>query len=167
VKRLIQRQNRSKNPSPSASLPSTLGRGERSQTRFKVPSHQHARRGSIIVFAMLALLILSMLGAALLRTVMLSQRQLQRETLHTQTGWLADAGIARAVARLRAASDYTGETWAIPSEQLSSGRTASVRITVSLAPDQPGQAWIAATAEYPSGSPTAIRITKRITVATR
>ena len=124
------------------------------------------RRGSIIVFAILALLVVSMLGASLLKTVSVSRQQLQREALHTQAVWLADSGAARAVARLNAAPDYTGETWAVPAEQLSAGRTASVRIAVSPDPDHPERTLIAATAEYPHGSPTAIRITKRITVTT-
>ena len=127
-------------------------------------SRQSPRRGAIIVFAILALLVVSMLGAALLRTVSQSKQQLQREALHTQAVWLADSGAARAVAQLNASPDYIGETWAVPAEQLSAGRTASVRIAVSPEPDHPERTIIAATAEYPHGSPTAIRITKRITV---
>ena len=130
-------------------------------------SRQSPRRGAIIVFAILALLVVSMLGAALLRTVSQSKQQLQREVLHTQAVWLADSGAARAVAQLRAAPDYTGETWVVPAEQLSAERTASVRIALSPEPDHPERTIIAATAEYPHGSPTAIRITKRITVTTR
>ena len=116
------------------------------------------------MFAILALLVVSMLGAALLRTVSQSKQQLQREVLHTQAVWLADSGAARAVAKLRAAPDYIGETWAVPVEQLSAGRTASVRIALSPEPNHPDRTVIAATAEYPQGSPTAIRITKRIIV---
>ncbi len=127
-------------------------------------SRTSPRRGAIIVFAILALLVVSMLGAALLRTVSQTKQQLQREVLHTQANWLADAGAARAVAQWNASPDYTGETWAVPAEQLSAGRTASVRIAVSPEPDHPERTIIAATAEYPRGSPTAIRITKRITV---
>lgn len=132
-----------------------------------VSSRQSPRRGAIIVFAILALLVVSMLGAALLRTVSQSKQQLQREVLHTQAVWLADSGAARAVAQLRDSPDYTGETWVVPAEQLSSGRTASVRIALSPEPDHPERTIIAATAEYPHGSPTAIRITKRITVRKR
>ena len=127
-------------------------------------SRPSPRRGAIIVFAILALLVVSMLGAALLRTVSQSKQQLQREVLHTQAVWLADSGAARAVSQLRAAPDYIGETWAVPAEQLFAGRTASVRIALSPEPDHPDRTVIAATAEYPQGSPTAIRITKRIIV---
>ena len=129
-----------------------------------VPSRKSPRRGAIIVFAILSLLVVSMLGAALLRNVSLSRQQLQREVLHTQAVWLADSGAARAVSQWRASRDYTGETWAVPAEQLSAGRTASVLIAVSPEPDHPERTIIAATAEYPRGSPTAIRITKRIIV---
>ena len=124
------------------------------------------RRGSTLIFAFVALLIVSMLGASLIRTVTLSRQQLQRETLHTQAVLLAESGAARAIARLNASSDYTGETWSVPAEQLTTGRTASVLIIVAPVAAHPEQALIAATAEYPQGSPTAIRITKRITVTT-
>ena len=130
------------------------------------PESEPARRGAILIFAFMALLVVTMLGASLIRTVTLSKQQLQREVLHTQAIWLADAGAARAIARLNAASDYTGETWSVPADQLTSGRTASVRITVVPQPDHAQQSLITATAEYPRGSPTAIRITKRITVTT-
>ena len=128
------------------------------------PLRQSPRRGAIIVFAILALTVVSMLGAALLKTVSQSKQQLQREALHAQAVWLADSGAARAVARLRTSPDYAGETWTVPAEQLSAGRTASVRIVLAPEPDQPDRTIIAATAEYPHGSPTAIRITKRITI---
>ena len=127
-------------------------------------SRMHPRRGAIIVFAILALLVVSMLGASLLKTVSVSRQQLLYEALHTQAVWLADSGAARAVAQLKASPDYTGEMWAIPAEQLSGGRTAAVRIAISPEPDHPEQTIIVATAEYPQGSPTAIRITKRITI---
>ena len=69
-------------------------------------SRQSPRRGAIIVFAILALLVVSMLGAALLRTVSQSKQQLQREALHTQAVWLADSGAARAVAQLNASPKF-------------------------------------------------------------
>lgn len=128
---------------------------------------QSPRRGSTLIFAFVALLIVSMLGASLIRTVTLSRQQLQRETLRTQAVLLADSGAARAIARLKASSDYTGETWSVPTEQLSAGRTASVLIIVASEPDHPESTLIAATAEYPQGSPTAIRITKRMSITTQ
>ena len=128
---------------------------------------QSPRRGSTLIFAFVALLIVSMLGASLIRTVTLSRQQLQRETLRTQAVLLANSGAARAIARLKASSDYTGETWSVPTEQLSAGRTASVLIIVASEPDHPESTLIAATAEYPQGSPTAIRITKRMSITTQ
>lgn len=124
---------------------------------------QSPRRGSTLIIAFAALLIVSMLGASLIRTVTLSRQQLQRETLRTQAVLLADSGAARAIARMRASRDYTGETWSVPTEQLTAGRTASVIIIVAPDADHPEHTLIAATAEYPQGSPTAIRVTKRMT----
>ena len=128
---------------------------------------QSPRRGSTLIIAFAALLIVSMLGASLIRTVTLSRQQLQRETLRTQAVLLADSGAARAIARLKASPDYTGETWSVPAEQLSTGRTAFVLIIVAPDTAHPEQTLIAATAEYPQGSPTAIRVTKRMTITTQ
>ena len=135
--------------------------------RHTASLRQSPRRGSTLIFAFVALLIVSMLGASLIRTVTLSRQQLQRETLRTQAVLLADSGAARAIARLKTSSDYTGETWLVPTEQLTAGRTASVLIIVAPDAAHPEQALIAATAEYPQGSPTAIRVTKRMTITTQ
>ena len=122
------------------------------------------RRGAIIVFGMLALLIVSMLGAALLRNISISRQHLMRDSLHLQAVLLTDAGVARGVSQRKIAADYTGEDWIVPTEQLSGGRTAIVHITVSADPDAADKTLIQSTAEYPQGSPTAIRVTKRIRI---
>ena len=123
-----------------------------------------SRGGAIIVFAMLALLVVSMLGASLLRTVGMSQRQLQREQLRTQAVWLADSGCDRAIARLRREPTYVGESWAVAAEQLAADRTAIVTITVTADPQSDDRAIVSSVAEYPHNSPQAIRITRQMTI---
>ena len=123
-----------------------------------------SRRGAMIVFAMLALLIVSMVGASLLRTVAMSHRQLQREQLRTQTVWLAESGCDRAIARMRSNPAYAGEVWTVPADQLVADRTAVVQITVTTDPQSDNHRIVSAAAEYPHDSPQAVRITKQITV---
>jgi type II secretory pathway component PulK len=123
------------------------------------------QRGTIILFAMLALLIVSMLGASLVRTVAVSHQQLLREQLRMQAVWLAESGCDRAVSQLRRSSAYMGEVWSVPAEQLSADRTAVVRIRVEADPKSEIRRIVAVTAEYPAASSQAVRISRQISVA--
>jgi len=123
-----------------------------------------SRRGAIIIFAMLALLVASMLGAALLRTAALSKQQVQREGLQVQATWLADSGVMRGIAQFQSQKGYTGEFWVVPSEQLTGGRSAEVQIRVTPSTTDPTQTVIEARSEYPQGSPTAVRVTRSLTL---
>jgi type II secretory pathway component PulK len=121
------------------------------------------RRGSTLVFAMIALLVSSLIGASLLRGSFLSMQQVKREQLHLQANWLAESGCRRAISRLQADPAYTGEEWVVPAEQLKSPYSATVTIAVSDKTDEPDQT-ITATATYPQQATTQFRITKRLTI---
>ncbi|HVW02804.1 MAG TPA: pilus assembly PilX N-terminal domain-containing protein, partial [Planctomycetaceae bacterium] len=72
-----------------------------------------SRRGAILVAAMICVLILSLMAAALLRTVSLARQQARSEARRMQAELLADAAIERTVAHLRADAKFTGEKWDI------------------------------------------------------
>ncbi len=130
-----------------------------SQTR----SPRSQRRGSALVFAMIALLVSSLIGAALLRGSFLSMQQVKREQLHLQANWLAESGCRRAIRRLQADPAYTGEAWVVPAEQLKSPYSAMVTIAVSEESGESDQT-ITAVATYPQQATTQFRITKRLTI---
>jgi type II secretory pathway component PulK len=121
------------------------------------------RRGAILVFAMIALLVVSMIGASLMRTAILSLRQLQREQLQLQTAWLADSGCQRALFRLHRDSSYTGEDWAISADQLKAG-SALVHITIAPAPDSKMKQIVTVVAHYPEGTNQQIRISRQMVI---
>ena len=118
------------------------------------------RRGAAMVFALMALLVASMMIAALMKTTAMSHRQLKRDEYRLQASLLADAGCDRAVMLLKLKPDFTTEEWKVPAEQLSSERTASVRLSVTNDTAQPTRRIVSVTAEYPSGDPDLVRVTR-------
>ena len=112
-----------------------------------------------MVFALMALLVASMMIAALLRTTAMSHRQLKRDEFRLQASLLANAGCDRALILLKAKPDLTTEEWTVPAEQLSPERTASVRLSVTTDTAQPTRRMVSAIAEYPSGHPDRVRVT--------
>lgn len=121
------------------------------------------RHGTILVFAMIALLVTTMIGASLMRTAVASMRQIQREQQQIQAGWLAEAGCQRALARSVGDQKYVGETWDVPAEQLQAPTGAAVRITIEAGSDENTARTVTAIAEFPKGSAQAVRVTKRLT----
>jgi type II secretory pathway component PulK len=122
------------------------------------------RSGAIMVFALIAFLLASMLIAAMLRTASMSHRQMKREEFRIQASFLADAGCARAIGRLRGNPEFRGETWSVPAQELSGDRTAIVELTVTSPAEAPGGKSVSAVVEYPSGNADRVRITRSVTV---
>jgi hypothetical protein len=61
--------------------------------------------------ALTALMLVTLAGSQLLRTLARSQRQSREHQHAIQALWLADGGLARAAARLKADKNYSGEIW--------------------------------------------------------
>lgn len=109
------------------------------------PKTKSARRGGALLIAILALAVASMIGATLLQMAFTQRRQLQHERLRTQAGWIAEAGVQRALQRLATNPDYEGETWIVDVPGREASQPAEVVITV----DQPAQGTISAVATFP------------------
>lgn len=121
------------------------------------------RRGSTLVFAMIALLVTSLVGASLLRGSFLSMQQVRREQWHVQSNWLAEAGCRRAIHRLGTDAGYRGENWKVSAAELKSpfGATVSIAITEGSAPTT---RTITVVAEYPEQETSRYRIRKVLTI---
>ena len=80
---------------------------------------------------LICLLVASLLGLAMLRTVLAQRRQMS--TLHerSQCFWLAEAGMQRALRSWQRAPEYRGETWTVPAEVLGTTRPGVVVMEVS------------------------------------
>lgn len=112
--------------------------------------HREARRGAMTMVVLLALAIVALLSAALVRTVSLDRRAGRDAALRSQAEWLAYSGCQRALARLANDDGYAGETWSIGADELSQLGGARVRITVESMDDQPAARRIISRATYPA-----------------
>lgn len=121
------------------------------------------RRGSALVFAMIALLVTSMIGASLLRSSFLSMQQVKREQWHVQANWLAEAGCWRAIHRLGNEPSYTGETWQISAEQMKGPFSGTVTISIA-SPDASSERAITAIADYPAQATSQFRVRKQLII---
>ena len=121
------------------------------------------RRGSALVFAMIALLVTSLIGASLLRNSFLSLQQVKREQSHMQANWLAEAGCRRAIHRLGNEPAYTGETWQISAEQMKAPFSATVTIAISEG-EASSERTITTIADYPAQATSQFRVRKKLTI---
>jgi len=93
-----------------------------------------SRRGAALVMAMVALLVVSLVAGALVRSLLTAHRQSHRYADQLQAQWLAEAGLARAAAKLSADEAYQGEVW---QASLGTGQPAeadSGQVTITVEP---------------------------------
>ena len=128
------------------------------------PPYAFRRRGVVIIVVMVCFLLAGVLFAALAR-IAAAERQTDRlRHWKTQTAWLTEAAMERAVAKLRADPNYAGETWAISPEELSGRRGAAVRITVEPVVDQEDRCRIKIEADFPDAPRNRCQLKKEIVV---
>lgn len=120
---------------------------------------QRERRGTAMIFAVVAVAVAATMMFYLLKNTLDQQRQMLTHRLDIQADALAAAGIDRAVAQLNAAPDYTGETWNIPAAELNGADPAEVIIKVA-ATDEPSARQITVQADYPADTPHRSRKTR-------
>jgi Tfp pilus assembly protein PilV len=122
------------------------------------------RRGVALIYAMIALLLASVIGAALLRTSLTQRQQARREQNRLQSDWLVESGVERAVATLVSDNKYEGETWNIDATELGGSRVGQVVIKVAAVKAEPNRRQITVTADFPAGTQQRSRSGKTIEV---
>jgi hypothetical protein len=86
--------------------------------------------------------------------------------VRAQAQWLAESGVQRAAARLRAAADYRGETWEIPADLLGSGHPAAVTIEVRTTAGDPSRRELHVVSRYPADGTRAATCERTIVLPT-
>lgn len=109
------------------------------------------RRGTVLVVLVVLLLVAVSIAGAVLRAVLLDARQFATDRQAVQADRLAEAGLARAAARLAGDPSYSGEEWMV---ELAAGERATVVITLA---ESGGRRTVEAAAVYPAGSDRAVR----------
>ena len=122
------------------------------------------RRGAILVAALACLLVFSLVVAGALRALATDQRQVRSRRDHLQAELLAESGIERAAAAVRAANDYTGESWRIAADELQGASDGLVVIRVENSEPAPRRRVVSVQADYPADSMHRVRVSKQVVV---
>ncbi len=110
------------------------------------------RRGLASVAVLIALIVVGLIGAGLLRVALARRSEVGMEERRLQGAWLAESALGRASARLAESDAYTGETWEVPAEELGGRGAGSVAIRVEPVPDHPDRRRVVVRADYPKDS---------------
>lgn len=121
---------------------------------------RQSRRGAVLVIALVAITMFAAIGGALVRIAVMERKTIDAQQRQRQARRLAEAGVARAAARLAGDPAYRGETWSLAGPQALAGQPASVRIEVDDHPDKRGWRRITAAADYPSDAAAKARETQ-------
>jgi Tfp pilus assembly protein PilV len=106
----------------------------------------------ISVVVLIALFVIGLICVGLLKVAFARRAEAAMEERRLQAGWLAESGVDRAVARLQASADYSGETWEVPAADLGGRGSATVAIQVEKVPDRVDRKKVRVQADYPTGS---------------
>jgi Tfp pilus assembly protein PilX len=136
------------------------------ETRQKhgMAGFRRARRGVALVIVIALLVICLTLFGVWARRIVDEQRRLVSQQSRLQATRLAEAGVARARARLVVDPNFREETWQLPAAALDGTHDGVVRTRV-LPAGESGAAQCEAIAEFPAGSVRHAQITKRIEIA--
>ncbi len=74
---------------------------------------RQSRSGVVLVAVLVALLVVTLISAAVVRGLVVQHRQARIEQQRTQAFWLAESALDRAIVRLQTNNEYTGETWQV------------------------------------------------------
>ena len=134
-----------------------------SQRRRPSCGGTRCRRGAVLVVTLVAMLVVMALVGGMLKSTLRARRQLLVERDLRQTELLLQAGIDRAAYRLARATDYRGETWDLPADEIV-GR-GDGRVTISASRSAGGEPWdVHVVAEYPVGDASSIRRSHTFTI---
>lgn len=113
---------------------------------------------------MIALLLASVIGVALLKTALTQRRLARREQDRAQSEWLAESGVERAAALLAGNAGYKGETWSLAAKELGGDKAGRVVIEVAPVSSDPNRRRITVTADFPAGTQQRSRTSKVIEI---
>lgn len=140
------------------------GRGGLARRCASVAAQARERRGAILIYAMVAMLLATMIGGALVKTALARRQLARREQMRMQAEWLAESALNRAAAKLRNDADYTGENWNIPKSELVDEHDAAVTIRVVKDTNNSNRRQVTATATFPATGEHRAQVTRTIPV---
>lgn len=109
-----------------------------------------ARRGGIMVVAMVCLVLTTLILGSLLKLVTMHHTQSRFEQQRVQADWLAEAGLERAADNLSRDAGYSGENWQISAEEIGGTNTGSVEIAIKPSPGNRDERIASVVATFPA-----------------
>ena len=122
------------------------------------------RRGLALIPSMVCLLLVSLLSAALLKNAHMQRMLARGEQRRMQAEWLAEAGLARAAAKLAGDRKYQGETWELTGAEMGGEESAVVRISLKRIEKDARRGLLSVQADFPKDDVGRARISKELTV---
>lgn len=126
-------------------------------------TRRRPRRGMLGIAVMACLIVLVIIAGALIRAGVARRDALRVQERRLQADWLAEAGLARGLARLEADPSYHGETWTIEPRDLGTQDGATVVIAVEKSPTSNSRT-LSVRADYPRDPPQRARRSRRVTI---
>ncbi len=123
------------------------------------PVPDSRRRGTILIVLAVLLLVAASIAGAVMQAALIDARQLATDRNAVQADRLAEAGLARAAARLTSDPGYRGEEWDI---DLAGGERGKVVVTVV---DSEAGRTVEAAAVYPVDSDRLVRSRRSAVIA--
>ncbi len=116
---------------------------------------QRPKRGAVLICVVACMAVATLLLGGMLKSTLLTKRQIRVERHLRQAEWLVQAGAERAAFRLARDGEYEGEQWSLAADAIVGTDPGSVSISVSQ--ESTDQASVRVVAEYPAGSVASIR----------
>ncbi|WP_435006687.1 hypothetical protein P12x_004191 [Tundrisphaera lichenicola] len=110
------------------------------------------RRGLVSIVVLIALIVIALIGAGLLKAVLARRVEIGLEERRIQATWLAESALDRAEARLAESSDYQGESWEISAQELGNRGSGTVLIQVEEVPEHFDRRRVRIRADFPNHS---------------
>ena len=125
---------------------------------FGIRSRRHTIRcGTMLMVALVAMFVCSIMGAALMSHAVAMQRESKRSHWLEQSHWLAVSAMTLARIQLRRLPDYQGETWTVTGNRSSAVQPVGI---VTIRVDRTERI-IRIEARYPGDSTTDTALTTR------
>ena len=122
------------------------------------PARSPRRRALVSVALLIALIILGLVAASLLKVGLARRARVRAEERQLQADLLADSGLARALARVADDPRYEGETWDVAADDL--GGRGRARIAIEARPGPAAARDVRVVADYFAGPRETIRRTR-------
>lgn len=128
---------------------------------------RRVRRGVVLLVAVVAIAVASMIFLSLLKLSVAERRRVESASWQIQAAWLVESGIERAGAQLADDPDYRGETWNLPADALGGPHQAVVTIRVETIPQRNERRLVHVRADYPDHPQHRARQSKQVAIDVR